>query len=218
MTRDERLAAIAASEKPNCMVVDLVGVSGMADCASTAHILATGLPDGVADRANRNALKKKNQPIDMAAEVRQARKEIDDEERERRRKAREAKELAERLEAARRGKLQSEVGYKATRIQQGSGARTYATKGRSGTRWIFHGRHKGKLLSEIPAGYLRWAIENLKFSGKFEWFKGAIYGELKRRESPMPEPTTISTRELVGTTSIDDINALLYEESRRNRF
>jgi hypothetical protein len=34
----------------------------------------------------------------------------------------------------------------------------------------------------------------------------------------MPEPTTISTRELVGTTSIDDINALLYEESRRNRF
>lgn len=44
-TREERLAAIAASAKPNCLVVDLVGITGLADCASTVQIYADGIAD-----------------------------------------------------------------------------------------------------------------------------------------------------------------------------
>lgn len=46
-SREERLAAIAASEKPYCLIVDLVGITGLADCASTVQIYSEGLADEV---------------------------------------------------------------------------------------------------------------------------------------------------------------------------
>jgi superfamily II DNA or RNA helicase len=50
-TAEERVEAIAQSEKPDCLIVDLVGITGLADCASTVQIYADGLEDEVAERA-----------------------------------------------------------------------------------------------------------------------------------------------------------------------
>jgi len=195
MTRDERLAAIAASVKPSCMIIDLVGVTGMADCASTAHILGSGLPDEVIERANRNALAKDG-PVDVGEELRKARKQIDDEERERRKKEREAKEAAERAEAERRGRLKSKVHYTAVPVQQGTGMRNHnASGGRRGPVMIF-GKHKGKPLSEIPQGYLAWVAAECKT----QWLRRAARYELERR-----------TKQPIGggRMSVDEVNAVL---------
>lgn len=44
-TKEERLEVIAASDKPFALIIDLVGITGLADCASTAQIYAEGLAD-----------------------------------------------------------------------------------------------------------------------------------------------------------------------------
>jgi superfamily II DNA or RNA helicase len=200
MTREERLAAIAASEKPACMIVDLVGVTGMADCASTAHILADGLPDEVVERANKNALKKADGPIDMGEELRKARKELTDEERERRRAEREAKEAAERAEAARRAKIKSEVTYSAIQVQQGSGVRMHHANGKRGPRMIF-GKHKGKLLADMPSGYLRSMVEGEWC--KTAWLRDCAQREIDKRRSGADRPASNAR------PSVDEINAML---------
>jgi superfamily II DNA or RNA helicase len=48
---EARVRTIAESEKPNCLIIDLVGITGLADCASTVDIYAEGLPDEVRERA-----------------------------------------------------------------------------------------------------------------------------------------------------------------------
>jgi superfamily II DNA or RNA helicase len=147
MTAEERRESIAASTKPDCMIIDLVGVTGLADCASTAHILASGKPDEVIERANRNALAKEG-PVDMAEEVRFAEFQLEEErlaeerrlqeEIERRRQKREEERLRreellerqrqERLEYERRKGIQCEVIYNATKVGSGSGGRVYASQ------------------------------------------------------------------------------------------
>lgn len=154
MTREERLAAIAASDKPNAMIVDLVGITGMADCITAAHILAEGEPDEVIERANKNALEKDG-PIDMVEEVRKAQSEIEDE-REKARLARLEQERQEQDEADRRAKLTAEVRYSAQKVQQGHGAQAYQSNGTE-QRLTWSKNHKDKLLSEVPMGFLQWA-------------------------------------------------------------
>jgi hypothetical protein len=46
-----RVKAIADSAKPNALIIDLVGITGLADCASTIEIYADGLPDEIKQRA-----------------------------------------------------------------------------------------------------------------------------------------------------------------------
>lgn len=132
MTAEERKSAIAASDKPNCMIVDLVGVTGIADCASTAHILAESYPDEVIDRANEN-MRGKSGPCDVAEEVRKAEQELKDEEAERQRKIREqeerakarlerlARERKEKEEARRRAALDAQVKYTEHEVRHGGG-------------------------------------------------------------------------------------------------
>ena len=50
-TKEERLEAIANSPKKNCLIVDLVGVTGLAGAASAARCYAEGQPDEVVERA-----------------------------------------------------------------------------------------------------------------------------------------------------------------------
>ncbi len=52
----DRLKAIAESGKADCLVIDLVGVTGLADCASTIQIYAEGLADSIVARAEEIAL------------------------------------------------------------------------------------------------------------------------------------------------------------------
>ena len=195
-TAEERRAAIAASSKGSCMIVDLVGVSGMADCASTAHILAEGKPDEVIDRANKNMLDKaeRGEQVDVADEVRSAETEICIE--------REERERAAQQEADRRARLRANVDYTATAVQQGHGGRN-ATK-RRGWRMPF-GKHKGQLLADVPGGYLEWAqregtIRNASLLD-------AVTRELRRRD----EAPKGSNGKVPTGLSIDDANALLLE-------
>jgi superfamily II DNA or RNA helicase len=108
LTREERLAAIASSTKPNCLIIDLVGITGLADCASTVQIYADGLPDEIVARAEEIAL---TGGLDDPQEaIDQAQRE-EAEEKERQRLAREAAEQQRREAAERRAKLDAEVTY-----------------------------------------------------------------------------------------------------------
>jgi superfamily II DNA or RNA helicase len=170
-TAEERRAAIAASAKPNCMIVDLVGITGLADCNSTAHLLAEGKPDEVIERANANAMKKDG-PVDMAEEVKHAERQLR-EEKEEQRKKREEQERKEREEAERRARIKAEARWKAQQVQQGHGGSS-ARSGRQ-ARMTF-GKHLGQPLTQIPTDYLEWAVENT--SG---WLAGAIADEIEKR-------------------------------------
>jgi hypothetical protein len=48
---EERKAAIATSDKPDCLIVDLVGITGLSDSCSTVEIYAQGMRDEVIERA-----------------------------------------------------------------------------------------------------------------------------------------------------------------------
>lgn len=182
--REERLAAIAASDKPNCMIVDLVGVTGLADCASTAHILGQGKPDEVIERANRNAATREG-PVDMAQEIRQAERELAAERQaredaKRRREEREAQLQREREEAARLRKLRGDVRYDARQVNQGHGV-AGSRERRKGPCMPF-GKHKGKPLEQISSGYLR-AIGSM---GRLpSWLRESIARELAQRAGRM---------------------------------
>jgi superfamily II DNA or RNA helicase len=199
-TAEERLAAIAASSKPNCIIVDLVGITGFGDCATTAHVLAAGKPDEVIDRANQNALDKDG-PIDMGEEIRRAQSEID-EEREKARQVRLAKEKREQEEAERRAKIEAEVRYTEHRVKQGKGSRTVQPKRRARMLW---GKHKGKLVGDVPTEYLEWVEPKLHQW----WLKAAVQGELAAREKAEQEPR--------GAGDVDDINRLLDEAFHQGR-
>ena len=127
-TKEERLQAIASSEKPYCLIVDLVGITGLADCASTAQIYAEGLADSLMDEghdeeeakriaeeiAERAAeiLEERGKIGDMPVEeaIAQAKRE-DDEARAKVKAEREAAEKHAREMAERRAKAGAEVKY-----------------------------------------------------------------------------------------------------------
>lgn len=52
----ERVRLIQNSAKPDCLIIDLVGITGLADCASTISIYDDGLPDEVKELAQQKLL------------------------------------------------------------------------------------------------------------------------------------------------------------------
>lgn len=109
-TKEERLAAIAASEKPDCLIVDLVGITGLADCASTIQIYADGLDDDIVARAEEIALE--GGVEDPLAAIQQAQRE-DAEAKEKKRLAALAAEEARRKRAEERARLDAKANYTA---------------------------------------------------------------------------------------------------------
>lgn len=111
---EERKAAIAASDKPDCLIIDLVGVSGLEETASTVEIYAQGIRDDIKARAEQKLLDGEedvNKAIDEASE------EIAEEEREEEKRRKELEENI-RKEAERRAAAgatadytEHEVGY-----------------------------------------------------------------------------------------------------------
>jgi superfamily II DNA or RNA helicase len=216
-TPDERRAAIAASTKPNAMIIDLVGVTGLADCASTAHIMAEGKPDEVIDLANKKAMEATG-PCDMGKMIEEAEAEIEakkaeaerlrlleeerakkraearkhqEEERERQRKEMQEKQRVEREAANRMRKLRGDVDYSERQVSAGGGGSVHV-KQQGGMRMPF-GKHQGKALSELPGGYLRAILEKSKLS---PGLTKALRNEMNRRERhreqslPTQAPTT----------------------------
>lgn len=137
-TREERLWAIANSAKPNCLIVDLVGVTGLADCASSVQIYADGLADDVArdhdlskeeaDAVAREIMERAkelltqrgtDEPMPVADAIAQAKRE-DDEQREKVRKEREEAERRASERAKARAKAGAEVSYTEHEVGTGS--------------------------------------------------------------------------------------------------
>lgn len=100
-TAEERLEAIKNSPKPDCLVVDLVGVSGLADSATTAAIYGEGLPDEVIERADSKLLRGEG---DVRKALEKATEEVEAEreaaEREKQRERQQAEEAARRRSRA----------------------------------------------------------------------------------------------------------------------
>lgn len=150
-TTEERKAAIAASEKPNCMVIDLVGVSGLADVASTAHVMAEGKPDEVIERANQNAIEQaKTGAVDMEEEILKAEQQLHRE--------------AEKREAERKARIRSQVNYSQRSVRAGDTVAPVETNQRTvdlNTPMPF-GKFKGKRIRDLPEQYLHWGVKEIR--------------------------------------------------------
>lgn len=137
-TIEERLAAIAASSKPDCLIIDLVGISGMPDGAATADIYAQGIKenrDEVCARANRKLANGETDVMkaiaDSQTEIAAEKKSAEEAERERQAreeansaKAREelARKLKEEEEEYRRARaLGARANYTSTIVDSGGG-------------------------------------------------------------------------------------------------
>lgn len=204
MTAEERRAAIAASPKPDCLVIDLVGATGLGDCASTAHIFANGKPDEVIERANENMRKKPDESHDVGDEIRRAEQELS-EEREKARLEREAKIRREREEMEKRAKLAAEVRYQQRQVNSGHGA---VGKGEKRKASMPFGKHKGEPIESLNTHYLKAFIE--KMENLPYWLLGAIKKELnKRNESTKPPPPTKAKFVAHEAQVWEDVAALL---------
>jgi superfamily II DNA or RNA helicase len=116
LTAEERVEAIAASDKRDCLIVDLVGITGLADCASTVQIYAEGLDDEVTQRAA-DLLEEDGRDAagaNVEEALKRAKAEIEAERAEAERRRRE--------EAETRAKAQAEVKYTEHAMGVGGGA------------------------------------------------------------------------------------------------
>lgn len=95
----------------NCLIVDLVGVTGLGDCASTVQIYSEGLPDEIEKRAE-DILAQAG--LDGSVSVEDAISQAKREDEEAKRRAKEERERAEqraRDQAAKRAKADAQVDY-----------------------------------------------------------------------------------------------------------
>lgn len=228
-TPEERRATIAASAKPNCMIIDLVGVTGLADCATTAEIYAEGLPDEVAERASKLMLEASaaGQASDPVAAIAEAQRQLseeeeaeklrkEEEERERQRRLKELQDEKARLERERQewaekqkaflaAKIQADVDYTVEVVKPGISSATPAKpdKGKAGARMPF-GKYKGELVEEVPKRYLEILYD--KHEIREGWLRKAIERRLAGESAPA-QPKASKT--------VDDINNLFREARYR---
>jgi superfamily II DNA or RNA helicase len=118
LSPEERVEAIANSEKPNCLIVDLVGVTGLADCASTVQIYADGLDDEVVNLAA-HMLEQAEDEAYVAEIVQEAQDRVDAE-RDRIRAEQEEAERRRREHAEARAKADAQVRYSQHSVGSGS--------------------------------------------------------------------------------------------------
>lgn len=169
-TAVERRAAIAASDKPDCLIVDLVGATGLGGCASTAAIYASAEPDEVIEEADRLLVERGQQgrPASVADAIEDAKENIRE-----RRKA-EERERAER--AKRLSEIKTDVKWTQQRVDQaGRGLRQERLGEMSPTMpW---GKYAGARVDQLPSGYIAWGSIYISHSRVQQW----LQKEAKRR-------------------------------------
>jgi superfamily II DNA or RNA helicase len=206
MGNEGRKAAIAASEKPNCMVIDLVGITGIADCASTASIMAAGKPDEVIERANENMILKRDlEECDVAEEIRMAERQIS-EEREAARKEREERERREQEEMNKRARLQEEVRYSQRQVQSGHGGRV---------------RTKGEAATPNQLRYLYYLGMRMDLSGVSKGQAGRMISQLKNERKTPHDVAYLNgliKREQPAKSNTVDVNALFQQAAYEEGF
>ena len=195
----------------------------MADCASTAHLLANGRPDEVIEQANANAIAKAkadpNAPIDMAEEIKAVERKIKADKEaaaERARKRKEDEEEAERKKAERRAALKAEVKYTSTQVTQGHGSNGQKHNVGGGGKVITWSKHKGTAYHDLPQDFLEWVVHHdPPMKG---WQTGPCWGELKRRgnaEKQASSPARPAARK--EQLDFDAINRMLEEANYEDR-
>jgi len=115
----ERVKLIANSDKPNALIVDLVGITGLADCASTIQIYADGLDDEAIAIAEEILEESTDEIVDIQEVVEEAKRRAD-EEKEKAKAEKEEKDRKAREEAEKRAKAKAEVKYTAHEMGVGS--------------------------------------------------------------------------------------------------
>lgn len=170
-TAEERRAAIAASAKPNCLIIDMVGATGLGDCATTAHIYAHGEPDDVIDRANEK-IKDGDGPEEIRDAIEEAHQDLKREERER---------LAQ-IEARRRAKLEAEVKWKEEQVR--AIGRDFTAGERQMGAVMPFGKHKYMLVADLPLKYLGWLFTVPELRPKL---RKQVDAEMSHRLSQMSE-------------------------------
>jgi len=118
-TAEERLQAIAASAKPNCMIVDLVGITGLAGSRTCIDCYSDGLPDEIVERAG--TILERGETHDPRTAIKTAEEQVACEKAERIRR--------EQEEAERRARLEAEVRWSAQQVRDGQGHRQEHTLG-----------------------------------------------------------------------------------------
>lgn len=119
-TAEERVKAIAESAAPNALIIDLVGITGLADCASTVEIYADGVPDEIKKRAKEILAEQgEDKEADVEEAIVQAEREAE-ETKERVRLEREAAERHAREEFERRSKTDAQARYTSHEVGYGS--------------------------------------------------------------------------------------------------
>lgn len=184
-TAQARCNVIRNSIKPNAMIIDLVGVTGLGETITTAHIVGAGKPPEVIERANKNMLAamRENRTVMPGQEIAKAERQIADEERDAMRQQRLACEREAQEEANRRAKLQIGVRYKQHIVEQGDVGQKRLNK--CGARFLF-GKHAGKLIAEVPTWYLEMFLE--KFTRVKPWLRRAVEKEFDDREPELVAP------------------------------
>ena len=148
--------------KPHAsLIIDLVGVTGLADCASTVAIYADGKPDEIVERAEQILAEEGLVgEVDVQGAIDQAEQEARDT-KEKVRKEREAAEEAARQRAAERAKADAEVKYTVHERGQGSNLDpAIATDGQysSMERWgmkisvVMHKARAGRIIDQLQRG------------------------------------------------------------------
>jgi len=126
-TKEYRRTLIATSRKPNGMVIDLCGISGLPTTGTTAHLLAEGLPDEVAYKANLKMIQAQKELRDLTVDkaVEEAEKEYTIAQAIERQRE---EEEALRKRARDRSNLGGKTSYTARKVDQGRGGGYKDTK------------------------------------------------------------------------------------------
>jgi len=161
-TKEDRLTAIAESTKAYALIVDLVGITGLADCASTVQIYSEGLPDEIQKRAaDILAEDGVDGEVDVAGAIEQAKRE-DAEAREKARLERETAEQHSRELAERRAKAGADVTYTTHEVGVGSNVNTNEATEKQYRKMAFLGmdiqnvnlskRQAGRIIDQLLRG------------------------------------------------------------------
>jgi superfamily II DNA or RNA helicase len=165
-TAELRRQAIAASAKPHFKVTDLRDNAMQHKLVTAVDVLGGKMGIEIVNRA-KSQVNKAGGPIDLEAVLADAKR---------------AEEAArEARERKRRAAIETRAQYKSVDVDPFDEFQRAPVDMKKpdqrGPRMLF-GKHKGKLLSTIPTGYLRWLEENATLRG---WLKNAVTTELQSR-------------------------------------
>ena len=163
---EERRAAIAASVKPDCLILDFVGNSHRHKIVSAVDVLGGKYPEDVCELAKAN-IKKGGRQADIDEELEKA-----------------AAEIAKRNEQAerRKAKLIAKAKYRASNVDMFDASTRGGGEFRNSkpSRAVMpFGKHKGKQLSTLHTMYLQVLWE--KCTLKTDWLRNAVSDEIMRR-------------------------------------